>query len=298
MGREHALLCAREGASVVVNDLGGAKDGRGSSAEPAREVAEEIRAAGGEAVADTTSVTDFDGVGRMIQRAVESFGELHAVVNNAGFLRDRRVPNMTEEAWDDSIAVHLKGAFATTHFASRHWRDRAKAGTPVAAAIVNTISDAGTTCFGAQSAYGAAKAGLAAFTLICAKDLQRFGVCVNAVSPHARTRLTLETAISTDEVSAEVPDGELDPVDPVHVSTLVAHLASADCALNGAVIGVRGGTLRLYRGWSLADSLVRDEPWRLEELPAALQNWSRPLPGDQVVSDGAPPALVADPTTR
>src|SRR3974390_2044029 len=190
IGREHALGFAREGAKVVVNDLGGDMHGEGGSLSPAMEVVEEIKAMGGEAVADGENVADFAGAGRLVQRAVDTFGHLDTLVNNAGILRDRMLVNMEESEWDAVIAVHLKGAFGPTRHAAAYWRDQAKAGTPVQARVVNTSSPSGIFGNAGQTNYGAAKAGIAAFTIICGLELGRYGVCTNAIAPVARTRMT------------------------------------------------------------------------------------------------------------
>ena len=176
IGREHALAYAAEGAKVVVNDLGGDMHGDGGSLSPAMEVVEEIKAMGGEAVADGENVADFAGAGRMVQRAIDTFGRLDTLVNNAGILRDRMLTNMEESEWDAVIAVHLKGAFAPTRHAAAYWREQSKAGTPVAGRIVNTSSPSGVFGNAGQTNYGAAKAGIAAFTIICGLELVRYGV--------------------------------------------------------------------------------------------------------------------------
>src|SRR5262245_2402093 len=186
IGREHALAFAREGAKVVVNDLGGDMHGEGGSLSPAMEVVEEIKAMGGEAVADGENVADFAGAGRMVQRAIDTFGHLDTLVNNAGILRDRMLVNMEEGEWDAVIAVHLKGAFGPTRHAAAYWRDQAKAGTPLKARVVNTSSPSGIFGNAGQTNYGAAKAGVAAFTIICGLELGRYGVCTNGIGPIAR----------------------------------------------------------------------------------------------------------------
>ena len=190
IGRGHALEFARQGARVVVNDLGAEVDGTGSSSGPAGEVVDEIRAMGGDAVANGDDVSDWEGAQRLINTAIETFGGLDVLVNNAGILRDRFVVNMTEEEWDAVVTVHLKGHFAPTRFAAAYWRDRSKAGDPVKASVINTSSTSGLLGNPGQTNYGAAKAGIAAFTQICAMELARYGIRNNAIAPAARTRVS------------------------------------------------------------------------------------------------------------
>ncbi|HZQ83877.1 MAG TPA: SDR family NAD(P)-dependent oxidoreductase, partial [Acidimicrobiales bacterium] len=193
IGREHALLFASEGAKVVVNDLGGAMDGSGDDRTAAEQVADEIKGLGGEAVANADNVADWEGGQRLINAAVEAFGDLHVLVNNAGILRDRVLVNMTEEEWDSVIHVHLKGHFVPSRWAAAYWREQSKAGKEVKAAVVNTSSTSGLIGNAGQANYGAAKAGIGAFTIITAQELIRYGVRVNGIAPAARTRLTEAT---------------------------------------------------------------------------------------------------------
>src|SRR4051794_35698847 len=193
IGREHALLFASEGAKVVVNDLGGAVDGSGDDRSPAQQVVDEIKAMGGEAVANADNITDWEGGQRLVNTAVETFGDLHVLVNNAGILRDRVLVNMTEEEWDGVIHVHLKGHFVPTRWAATYWREQTKAGKQVRASVINTSSTSGLIGNPGQTNYGAAKMGIAAFTIIAAQELSRYGVRVNAIAPAARTRLTEAT---------------------------------------------------------------------------------------------------------
>jgi len=190
IGRGHALEFARQGAKVVVNDLGGTMDGTGSDAGPAQQVVDEIRAAGGEAVASGDNVADWKGAERLVRTAIETYGRLDVLVNNAGILRDRMLVNMTEDEWDAVINVHLKGTFGPAHFAAEHWRERSKAGEEVDGRLINTSSTSGIFGNVGQTNYGAAKAGIASFTIIAAQELARYGVTVNAIAPGARTRLT------------------------------------------------------------------------------------------------------------
>ncbi len=268
IGREHALLMASEGAKVVVNDLGGNTDGTGTDAGPAQEVVAEIEAMGGEAVANGANVTDWEGVQGMINQAVEHFGDLHVLVNNAGILRDRVVVNMTEDEWDAVIAVHMKGHFVPTRWAATYWREQTKAGNEAPRSIVNTASGAMLGNPG-QVNYGGAKAAIAAMTLVEASELGRYGVKVNCLAPIARTRMTLATPGLEDVVKAP-DDGSFDLYDPANISPLVAYLSTADCPFTGGVFHVGGNEVGLYGGWSLADEaiIVADGRWTVAELQA------------------------------
>ncbi|MGI9611835.1 MAG: SDR family oxidoreductase [Acidimicrobiales bacterium] len=269
IGREHALLMAAEGAKIVVNDLGGAIDGSGSDATPAQEVVAEIEAMGGEAIANDANVTDWEGVQGMINQAVEAFGDLHILINNAGILRDRVVVNMTEAEWDAVIAVHMKGHFVPTRWASTYWREQTKAGNEAPRAIVNTASGAMLGNLG-QFNYSGAKAAIAAMTLVAAGELGRYGVKVNCLAPIARTRLTLQTPGLEDVVKAPDDPGEFDRWDPANISPLVAYLSTADCPFTGGVFHVGGNEVGLYGGWSLADDdiIATDGRWTVEDLQA------------------------------
>lgn len=271
LGRSHALSLARAGARVIVNDLGTTREGLGSDADQAQAVVEEITGFGGEAIANAADVTDWVAMESLIRLALDAYGGLDVVVNNAGMLRDRLVYNMSEEAWDAVIGVHVKGTFTTTHFASEYWRSEAKSGRPVNAVVINTGSHSGMYCEGGQSAYGTAKAAILAFTLICAKDLQRYGVRVNAICPTARTRLTADTQFAQQFSATE----SFDALDPVHVSTLVAYLANADCPFTGAVFGAGGGVYSLYQGWTEICKTKYDRRWSADELSSAISLWSR-----------------------
>ncbi len=271
IGREHALLFAREGARVVVNDVGGANDGTGADAGPAQQVVDEIRAAGGEAVANTGSVASWSGAAAMVDQAVEEYGRLDILVNNAGILRDAFVAGMDESQWDAVLAVHLKGHAATLHHAAAYWKAQTKAGEPVDAAVVNTASASGTFMPNAgQSNYGAAKAGIAALTLVAADELDRYGVRVNAIAPIARTRLTLATPGMGALFAQEVPEGEFDAFSPANISPVVAHLASPKCALTGKVFAVQGGAISELAGWHDVGTIEADGPWDLDDLAARL----------------------------
>ncbi|WP_326955710.1 SDR family oxidoreductase [Amycolatopsis sp. NBC_01286] len=271
IGREHALLFAREGARVVVNDLGGDNDGSGSSTGPASDVVAEIRALGGEAVANTSSVTSWAGASELVEQAVAEFGRLDVVVNNAGILRDAFVAGITEQQWDDVIAVHLKGHAAVLHHAAAYWKAQSKAGTPVAAAVVNTASASGVTLPNAgQVNYGAAKAGIAAMTLVAAAELERYGVRVNAIAPIARTRLTLATPGMGAIFAAPVSEGEFDAFSPANISPLVAYLATEKCALTGKVFAVQGGAISELAGWHDVKVIETEGPWGIDDIAARL----------------------------
>jgi NAD(P)-dependent dehydrogenase (short-subunit alcohol dehydrogenase family) len=258
LGREHALLFADEGAKVVVNDLG----------EVAEETAAEIRGLGGEAVASTHDVADWAGGRALVEQALASFGRLDVLVNNAGILRDRAVVNMSEEEWDQVISVHLKGHFVPTRFAAAHWREQAKAGAEVEASIIHTSSTSGLLGNPGQTNYGAAKAGIASFSSICAQELTRYGVRSNCIVPAARTRLT-EATPGLGEMVAAPADG-FDVWDPANVSPIVAHLASAECAITGRTFFVQGGTVRVMEPWRMGETIERDTRWTIEDLAKEL----------------------------
>ncbi len=244
IGREHALSLASHSAKVVVNDLGGNIDGTGGDLSPAEQVVQEIKGMGGEAVANGDSVSSWEGAQRLINTAVETFGDLHAVINNAGILRDRMLTNMTEEEWDAVINVHLKGTFAPSRWAAAYWREQAKAGKPVDGRIINTTSVSGIYGNPGQTNYGAAKAGIAAFTNIAALELARYGVTVNAVAPVALTRMTegLGPAPETDE--------EREMRSPRWIAPIVTWLASAESKdVTGRVFEASGNVLAIAEGW-------------------------------------------------
>ena len=261
IGRAHALALAAAGAKVVVNDLGAALSGEGADLSPAEQVVAEIRAAGGEAVANGENVADFAGAGRLVQQALDDFGRLDILVNNAGILRDRMLVNMTEEEWDAVIAVHLKGHFAPTRHAAAHWREVAKSGGDVRARVINTSSPSGVFGNVGQANYGAAKAGIAAFTLIVAQELQRYGVTVNCLAPNARTRMTEETF----DMSA--PEAGFDPLDPTNTSVVVVALAADDAQhITGQVFHVWGGAVNALRGWSAGELFDAPDGWDADAL--------------------------------
>ena len=270
IGREHALLFAAEGAKVVVNDIGGALDGSSTGASPAEHVVEEIRAMGAEAVANHDNVAECEGGARLVQSTLDSFGDLHVLVNNAGILRDRVLVNLSEDDWDSVINVHLKGHFVPTRHASAYWREQDKAGRTVRASVVNTSSTSGLLGNIGQSNYGAAKAGIAAFTVIIAEELARYGVRVNAIAPVARTRRTEFTPGPSDDVVKPADAAAFDVWDPANISPLVATLSMEDCESNGQVYFVQGGTVRLFQNWTMTETLESDDRWSVAELAAQL----------------------------
>jgi NAD(P)-dependent dehydrogenase (short-subunit alcohol dehydrogenase family) len=244
IGREHALMLASHGAKVVVNDLGGERDGTGASLGPAGEVVREIKAAGGAAVANGDDISDFQGAQRMIQQAINELGRLDVLVNNAGILRDRMLVNMTEAEWDAVIKVHLKGTFAPAHFAAAYWRDQAKAGKPVDARIINTTSVSGIYGNAGQTNYGAAKAGIAAFTIIAARELRRYGITVNAVAPGALTRMT------EDLLMGRGSEEDKAAMHPRWIAPIVTWLASPESSgVTGRVFEATGHVLAVAEGW-------------------------------------------------
>ena len=270
LGREHALLFAAEGAKVVVNDLGGDIHGEGEDRAPAQQVVDEIEAMGGEAVANTDSVSDWDGAKRLVDLAVETFGDLHVLVNNAGILRDRMLVNMTAEDWDSVIEVHLRGHFCPTRHAAAYWREQVKAEKTVNAAIVNTSSTSGVLGNAGQTNYGAAKAGIATFSAICAMELGRYGVRSNAITPMARTRLTEQTPGMEDMVKPPEDASKFDMWDPANVSPMVAYLSTADCPFTGETFFVEGDRVARFQSHSIAEKIVNNgERWTVEQLAKA-----------------------------
>lgn len=275
IGREHALLFAAEGASVVVNDLGGANDGSGADTGPAAEVAAEVRAAGGRAVANTNNVSDWSGAAELVEQAVTEFGRLDILVNNAGILRDAFVAAMSESEWDSVISVHLKGHFAPLRHAAAHWKARTKAGESVNAAVINTASASGTFMPNAgQSNYGSAKAAIAALTQVAAEELERYGVRVNAIAPIARTRLTLATPGMGALFAQEPDEGEFDALSPAQISPMVAYLAGEKCPFTGRVFAVQGGGISELGGWRAERTVETDGPWTIAGIEQQLADWS------------------------
>jgi len=273
IGREHALFFAAEGAKVVVNDLGGANDGTGTDLTPAQQVVDEVRAAGGEAVVNGDDVASWEGAQRMVNQAIETFGDLDILVNNAGILRDRVIVNMTEDEWDSVITVHLKGHFAPTRWAAAYWREQHKAGVDKPRNLVHTSSTSGLFSNPGQANYGAAKTGIVTLSQIAAKELVRYNVKSNTIAPGARTRLTMATP-GLDEIM-KPRGGSFDPWDPANISPLVAYLASAECAFNGETFLVQGGSVALVESWARGAGVDRDSKWTVGELSAALAPLAR-----------------------
>jgi len=271
IGREHALSLARHGAKVVVNDLGGDVGGEGADATPAQAVVDEIVAAGGEAVVNGGDVADFDDAGAMVAQAVEAFGRLDVLVNNAGILRDRMLVNMEPGEFDAVIAVHLRGTFGPMRHAAAHWRERAKAGEQVDARIVNTSSPSGLYGNVGQTNYGAAKAGIAAMTIIAAEELHRYGVTVNAVAPSALTRMT-------EDLIKFSGDDAADQLSPRWIAPIVTWLASAESRwVTGRVFDVSGMTLAISEGWHRGPAIEPiDDPTLLGPAVEHLMREARP----------------------
>jgi NAD(P)-dependent dehydrogenase (short-subunit alcohol dehydrogenase family) len=278
IGRGEALLFAREGAKVVVADVGASTSGAGTDLTPAETVVKEIEAIGGEAVADATNVADFSSTEAMVARTVEYFGKLDILVNNAGILRDRMLVNMTEDEWDAVVAVHLKGTFNCTRHAAAYWRERSKAGDHVAARIINTSSPSGLYGNVGQSNYGAAKAGIAAFTVIAAQELGRYGVTVNAISPSARTRMTQQAF-----GDLAPPEDGFDSLAPENIAPIVAYLATDDASgITGQVFGVQGGGISLLQGWMPLRTIKKESTWEPAELLDAIEEL---VPGKRIQPD-------------
>jgi NAD(P)-dependent dehydrogenase (short-subunit alcohol dehydrogenase family) len=265
IGREHALEFASQGAKVVVNDLGAEVDGTGSSSGPAGEVVDEIRGMGGEAVADGEDVSDYEGAGRLIRSALDNFGGLDVLVNNAGILRDRMLVNMTIEEWDAVIRVHLRGTFAPMRHAVEYWRNRTKAGEVNDARIINTTSPSGIYGNVGQTNYGAAKAGIASMTIIAAMELGRYGVTVNAIAPAALTRMTENLGMGAS--SADRKPEDFDASDPANIAPLVVWLGSSQSAgITGRVFNVQGGNVSVAEGWVAGPGVSKGDRWDTAEL--------------------------------
>jgi NAD(P)-dependent dehydrogenase (short-subunit alcohol dehydrogenase family) len=280
IGREHALMLSDQGAKVVVNDLGGEMDGRGRSTGPAQEVVDEIVVKGGEAVANGDDISDFAGAERLVQQAIDTFGGLDVLVNNAGILRDRMLTNMTEEEWDLVIKVHLKGTFGPSHFASAYWRERAKAGETNDARIINTTSVSGIYGNAGQTNYGAAKMGIAAFTFIASLELARYGVTVNAIAPGALTRMT--EGLGMGQASEE----DKAMMSPRWIAPICTWLASPESAgVTGRVFEASGRVLAIAEGWHRGPTMEPvDDPTKLGPVVADLVSRARP-PADMQGQD-------------
>ncbi|MBM4257796.1 MAG: SDR family NAD(P)-dependent oxidoreductase [Deltaproteobacteria bacterium] len=272
IGREEALLLAKHGAKVVVNDPGGSFDGTGTDNRPAQQVAEEIKAAGGQAVANYESVTDFKGAKRIVQCAIDTFGKLNILVNNAGILRDRMVFNMSEEEFDSVVGVHFKGTFNCTRHACEYWREQHKAGNILNGRVINTSSDAGLLGSPGQPNYGPAKAAVATLAIIVDGEMQKYGVTANAIAPLARTRMTVDATPQTAGLMGAPAEGEHDFFSPHHVAPLVAWLASDDAKdVHGEVFRVGGGCVWLMKGWQSAGTVKKRGTWEPADLGSKLK---------------------------
>ena len=280
IGRAHALALAEAGASVIVNDLGGALSGEGHDDTPAKQVVEEIEAAGGQGAANAEDVADFAGAERLVGQAIDDFGRLDILVNNAGILRDRMIVNMTEQEWDAVIAVHLKGHFAPTRHAAAYWRERSKAGDEVRGRVINTSSPSGVFGNIGQANYGAAKAGIAGFTVIVAQELQRYGVTVNCLAPNARTRMTEDT------FDMGAPPEGFDALDPSNMSPLVVALCADEAqSITGQVFHVWGGAVNALQGWTSGELFASDGKWNADALLGELL--------DRFPDGVSPPGMIA-----
>jgi len=265
LGREHALACSALGAKIVVNDYGGSRDGTGLSSDPAESVVEEIVAAGGEAVAHFGNVTDPDAAAGMVALAVQNFGGLHALINNAGILRDKSLLNMTIDEWDQVVDVHLKGTFVMTQAAGRYWRDQAKTGAPIAASIVNTSSGSGLYGNFGQANYSSAKGGIASLTALTAIELARYGVRANAIAPVGKTRM-----LSEDPEALRLKEG-FDPFDPANVSPLVTWLVSESSReVTGRIFSVVGGYVGVVEGYIEGPGMQFDRQLTFADIDTGL----------------------------
>jgi NAD(P)-dependent dehydrogenase (short-subunit alcohol dehydrogenase family) len=287
IGREHAMMLAHHGAKVVVNDLGGEVDGSGGDLSPAQQVVEEIEALGGEAIVNGDDVSDFTGAERMVNMAVEHFGGLDVVINNAGILRDRMLTNMTEAEWDAVIQVHLKGTFAPARWAAAYWRERAKAGESNDARIINTSSVSGIYGNPGQTNYGAAKAGIASFTVIAAQELHRYGVTVNAIAPAALTRMTenLGMGQGSEEERAQMH--------PRWIAPIATWLASSESApVTGRVFEASGRVLAVANQWHRGPAVDPvDDPTEIGPLVQKLMAEAQPnsdMAGQPATGPGRP----------
>ncbi len=290
IGKEEALLLAKEGAAVVVNDLGASYDGTGKPTKVADEVVEEIKKAGGKAVANYDSVGDFNNAKKMVDQAIETFGHLNILINNAGILRDRMVFNMTEEEFDAVLNVHVKGTWNMTRHACAYWREQRKAGKDdkeLPAVIINTTSDAGLLGNAGQTNYGTAKAAIAGLTIITSLDMKKYKVRANAIAPQARTRLTTDATPSSKAIMESTIGKPFDALDPVNIAPFVVFLASnAGRRFNGRVFRVAGGAIGILRGWSTADILAKEEGgWTVAELIEKADELRKKLPKTETIQE-------------
>ena len=274
LGREHALAFAAEGAKVVVNDVGASLQGEGNDMSPAQEVVDLIRANGGEAITNGDDIADWDGAGRLVQSAIDTFGGLDTVVTNAGIVRDRMFVNMSVDEWDAVIRVHLRGTFCPVKHAVDYWRAESKAGRPREGRVVTTSSGAGLHGSIAQTNYSAAKAGIATFTINIAAELGRIGVNANSIAPSARSRMTEEAFA---EMMAK-PDTGFDAMDPANISPLVVWLGSGDCNVSGRIFECAGGLISLADGWQIGAEFDKGAKWDPAEIGAVVDDLVKAAP--------------------
>ena len=283
IGREHALAFAAEGAKVVVNDLGAGIDGSDVGEHPAEQVVAEIKAAGGDAVVNGGDISSWDGARELVQQAIDTFGGLDVLVNNAGFLRDKMLVGMSEEEWDKVTTVHLKGHYAPLRHAAEYWRAESKAGRPRAARVINTSSGAGLFGSVGQGNYATAKAGIALLTIQTAAEMKGYGVTANAIAPAARTRMTTSAGEGMAAQMAAPEDGSFDAMDPANISPLVVWLGSEESGdVTGRVFEVEGGRVTVCDGWQRAASQDKGAKWDPAELgsvvPRLLAESPAPVP--------------------
>lgn len=274
LGRAHALAFAAEGAAVVVNDVGASLTGEGEDLTPAAEVVAEIEAAGGQAIVNADDVSDWDAAGRMVQQAIDHFGRLDTLVCNAGIVRDRMIVNMSVDEWDAVMRVHLRGMFCPVRHAVDYWRGMSKAGTPVDARVVTTSSGAGLFGSVSQANYSAAKAGIAAFTIVSAAELGRYNIAINGIAPSARSRMT-------EEAFAEMmkrPDSGFDAMDPANVSPVVVWLGSGQCNVTGRMFETAGGQLSVADGWQHGSVFDKGQRYEPAEVGAVVADLVREAP--------------------
>ena len=274
LGREHALAFAAEGAKVVVNDVGASLQGDGNDMSPAQEVVDLIRSNGGEAITNGDDIADWDGAGRLVQSAIDTFGGLDTVVTNAGIVRDRMFVNMSVDEWDAVIRVHLRGTFCPVKHAVDYWRAESKAGRPREGRVVTTSSGAGLHGSIAQTNYSAAKAGIATFTINVAAELGRIGVNANSIAPSARSRMTEEAFA---EMMAK-PETGFDAMDPANISPLVVWLGSGDCNVSGRVFECAGGLISLADGWQVGAKFDKGDKWDPAEIGAVVDDLVKAAP--------------------
>ena len=274
LGRAHALAFAAEGAKVIVNDVGASLTGEGHDVSPASEVVATIKAMGGEAVINDDDVSDWDGAGRMVQQAIDTFGRLDTLVCNAGIVRDRMIVNMSVDEWDAVMKVHLRGMFCPVRHAVDYWRAMSKAGTPIEARIITTSSGAGLFGSVSQANYSAAKAGIASFTIVSAAELDRYGIKINGIAPSARSRMTQDAFAEM----MKKPDSGFDAMDPANVSPVVVWLGSSACEISGRMFETSGGELSVADGWQHGQVFNKGARYEAAEVGAVIADLLREAP--------------------